>query len=142
MRSYRLTVVPLLGLVLVTGSLLEGAVVAGATEPPPVIVHSPHSKHLAVGESFTFKASARGASIVLWVVRSPDGLSFHTYSGTNTTAKRGVLRSSFTFGPFLASENGWEVGAAFVNDPTGVPSGIQESDTSPAFITLKGNPKA
>ncbi len=132
----------LLGLALVGGSLLEGAVVAGAAEPPPVIVHSPHSKRLAVGESFTFKASARGASVVVWVVRSPDGTSSHTYSGTNTTTKQGVLKSSFTFGPFLASENGWEVGAAFVNDPTGVPSGIQESDTTPAFVTLKGNPKA
>ena len=134
-----MAVVTLLGLGLAVGSLLVGVDVAGAANgPPPVIVHNPPSKRLAVGASFTFRASATGASTVVWVVRSPDGSSFHTYSGTNTTTKRGVLKSSFTFGPFQASESGWEVGAAFINDPTGVPSGIQESDTVPAIVTLKG----
>ncbi len=76
-----------------------------------------------------------------WVVKSPDGSSFTLYDGVNTTTKKGVLKSSFTFGPFSASESGWEVGAAFINDPTGVPSGIQESDTTPAVVILKTKSK-
>jgi hypothetical protein len=143
MRVFKFVAVSALGLGLVGGSLVGWVATAGAsTEPPPVIVRSPHSKHLSPGESFTFKASAQDAATVLWVVKSPDGSSYNTYSGDNTTTKRGVLKSSFTFGPFNASENGWEVGAAFVNDPTGVPSGIQLSETNPAFVTLKRTPRA
>jgi hypothetical protein len=138
MKVFTMAAVCASGLGLMGGTLLGGAAVAGAsTEPPPVIVRSPHSEHLALGGYFTFKAAARDASTVLWVVKSPDGSSFKTYSGVNTTSRSGVLKSSFTFGPFTASEEGWEVGAAFINDPTGVPSGIQESDTTPAVVTQK-----
>ena len=49
-------------------------------------------------------------------------------------AKRGVLKSSFTFGPSNTSENGSEVAATFVNDPTGVPSRIPETGTSLALL--------
>jgi hypothetical protein len=111
-----------------------------ASEPPPVVLHSPHSRHLAAGESATFRASAEFASTVVWVLLSPSGSIMATDAGANTMTKRGVLRSSFTFGPFVASEDGWQVRAEFVNDPTGVPSGIQVTGTTPAIIHLKKRP--
>jgi hypothetical protein len=140
MRAFKFAAVPVLMLSLVTTTLATWAVSAGATEPPPVILRNPRPVvHLTPGESFTFRASAQDAETVLWVVKSPGGQT--SYSGDNTTTKKGVLQSSFTFGPFTASENGWEVGAGFVNDPTGVPSGIQVSATSFGVVMLKRTPK-
>lgn len=129
------------GLVLVGTDALAGVATAGAsTEPPPVILHNPRSRSLHVGASATFRASAEDAATVLWVVGPPDHSTFTVYSGVDRTSRRGVLRSTFTFGPFEASENGWLVSAAFINDPTGVPSGVQESDTVPAVMTLRPGP--
>jgi hypothetical protein len=123
------------------GSLLVAAPGAGAaSEPPPIILQSPHSKHLAVGESGTFKASAEDATqSVFWQVSSDGGSTWQSAEGTSASkiTKKGVCKASLVFGPFSASENGWELRAVFVNDPTGVPSGIQESATSPAVITSK-----
>ena len=142
MRVFKVAAVPMLMLCLVTASLASWAVSAGASEPPPVIVRNPRPLvHLAPGESFTFRASAKDAETVLWVVKSPGGSGQTTYSGDNTMTKNGVLKSSFTFGPFNATENSWEVGAGFVNDPTGVPSGIQVSSTSFGVVMTKRTPK-
>jgi len=108
-----------------------------ATEPPPLIVKNPLSRQVAVGGYATFTAAARYAVSVRWRVKSPTSSNFTLYAGINTTTKSGKLKSRFTFGPFVASENGWEVVAIFVNDPTGVPSGIQLSGTKVAIMTLK-----
>jgi hypothetical protein len=142
MKSFKFTAVSVVMLSLVTVTLVAGAGSAGASDAPPTVVRNPKPVvHLAPGGSFTFKASAVDAATVVWVVRSPDGSSFTTYSGDNTTTRRGVLKSSFTFGPFSASESGSEVAATFVNDPTGVPSGIQETPTGYGVVTLKRTPK-
>jgi hypothetical protein len=130
------------GLSLAVGCLLVGAAPASASEPPPVILHNPRPLvRLSPGQSYTFKASAQDASLVKWVFRPPGSTTLTLYNGVDTTTKRGVLKSSFTVGPFTASENGWQVGAVFINDPTGVPSGIQESDTTPGVVVLKTTPK-
>jgi hypothetical protein len=143
MRAFRFTAVPILVLSLVTATLAIWAGSAAASGAPPVVLRNPRPVvHLATGESFTFRASAQDAATVVWFVKSPSGSSQTTYSGDNTMTKRGVLKSSFTFGPFNASENGWEVSAAFVNDPTGVPSGIQVSGTSFGVVMMKRTPKA
>jgi hypothetical protein len=142
MRVLRFAAVPLFTVCMLTAALGTWVVAAGASEPPPVILHSPRIMvHLAPGQSFTFRASAKDASTAMWLVKSPDGSSSTLYSGTNTLTKQGVLKSSFTFGPFNASQNGWEVVAGFVNDPTGVPSGIQESSSRPGVVMLKRAPK-
>jgi hypothetical protein len=143
MRSFRSFAPAALGLILVLGCLSVSAGPAGASEPPPVILRNPRpSVHLTPGQSFTFRASASDASLVEWVVRPSGSSAFTLSGGVDTTTKKGVLKSSFTFGPFTASEDGWEVGAVFINDPTGVPSGIQESDTTPGMVMLKRAPKA
>ena len=130
------------GVSLAVGCLLVGAAPASASEPPPVILHNPRPLvRLSPGQSYTFKASAQDASLVKWVFRPPGSTTLTLYNGVDTTTKRGVLKSSFTVGPFTASENGWQVGAVFINDPTGVPSGIQESDTTPGVVVLKTTPK-
>jgi hypothetical protein len=142
MRGIKFAVVPVVMLSMVMATLVTWAGSAGASEPPPVVVRNPRpAVHIALGGSFTFKASATDAATVVWVVRSPDGSSFSTFSGDNTLTKKGVLKSSFTFGPVNASENGSEVAATFVNDPTGVPSGIQETPSSFGVVTLKKAPK-
>ena len=130
-----------LGLSLAVGGLAVWAGPAGASEPPPVIVHNPRPLvRLAPGESTTFRASAQDASLVEWGVKPAGSSTFTLYPGVDTTTKAGVLKSSFTFGPFTASEDGWEIGAVFINDPTGVPSGIQESDTTLGVVVLKKTP--
>ncbi len=141
MRAFRIALVSMAGLSLAGGSLLVGVTAAGgATEPPPIIVHSPPSKSLAAGSSFTFRASARDAELALWYVSTDGGASWSPATGpTSTTTTKGVLKTSYVFGPFEASESGWELRAVFVNDPTGVPSGIQSTATAPAVITLKGH---
>ncbi len=142
MTTCKFAAVPVAVLSLTVVTLLGWAGAAGASEPPPVILRNPRAVvHLAPGGSFTFKASAQDAETVLWVVESPDGSSRTLYSGDESLTKQGVLKSTFTFGPFSASENGWEVGAAFVNDPTGVPTGIQESNTSLGIVSLKKTPR-
>jgi hypothetical protein len=142
MTTFKFVAAPIVVVSLVMGSLVAWAASAGASEPPPVVLRNPRAVvHLAPGASFTFRASAEDAETVLWVVKSPDGSSRTFYSGDNTMTKQGVLKSAFTFGPFNAAENGWEVGAAFVNDPTGVPTGIQESDTGLGLVVLKKTPK-
>jgi hypothetical protein len=139
MRTVKFVAAPIVAASLVMVSLVAWAASAGASEPPPVVLRNPRATvHLAPGASFTFRASAEDAETV---VESPDGSSRTFYSGDNTMTKRGVLKSSFTFGPFNAAENGWNVGAAFVNDPTGVPTGIQESNTSVSLVVLKKSPK-
>jgi len=110
---------------------------AAATEPPPIILHSPHDHLVSVGNSVTFWASASHAVVVTWRVKAPGGNHSTLYSGIDHTSKGGVLKSRFTFGPFVATESGWEVIAIFVNDPTGVPSGIQVSATTVAHMILK-----
>lgn len=138
MRALKLTAVPILMLSLATVTVVTWAGSAGASGSPPVVVRNPRPEvHLALGQSFTFKASALDAATVVWIVKAPDGSSYTTYSGDNTMTTRGLLKSSFTFGPFSASENGSEVTAAFVNDPTGVPSGIQETGSGLGVVMLK-----
>jgi hypothetical protein len=125
------------------GSLAFVAPPAGASEPPPVVVRNPRPLiHLAPGQTFTFKASAEDAVLAIWQVSSDGGSSWGFVSGgTTSTSKKGILNTSYVFGPFAANESGWEVRAGFVNDPTGVPSGIQTSVTTSGEIahkTLKG----
>jgi hypothetical protein len=96
--------------------------------------------HLSPGESDTFTASARGASLVKWVFRPPGSTTLTLENGVDATTKRGVLTSRFTIGPFTASEDGWQVGAVFINDPTGVPSGLQDSATHLGVVVLKQSP--
>lgn len=142
MRVFRLAAVPLVIVSLTATTLATWSASGGAAEPPPIIMSNPRPLvHVAPGGSFTFRASAKDAATVLWVVKAPDGSSVGTYSGDSTMTKKGVLKSSFTFGPFNASENGLEVGAGFANDPTGVPSGIQVSGTSFGVVVLTKAPK-
>jgi hypothetical protein len=117
-RGFKFAAVPVVMLSLVTATVVTWTSSACASGAPPVVVRNPRPVvHAALGGSFTFKASATDAATVVWVVRSPDGSSFSTYGGDNTLTKRGLLKSSFTFGPVTASENGSEVAASFVNDP-------------------------
>ena len=144
MRTLRLVAVPALGLGLLAGSLLMGAATAGASEPPPVIVHSPNGKHLTVGESFTFKASARYASVALWEVSSDGGSSWDSTvsNGVDTLSTKGILRTTYTFGPFTASESGWELRALFANDEgsgTGTIGMLQFTGTEGAVVTIKAH---
>jgi hypothetical protein len=144
MKTLKLAAVSGLGLSLFAGSLLAVVPSAGAAGgPPPTVIRSPNNKHLAVGESATFKASAQDATTYLWQESSDGGSNWSSASGTGTAVrtKSGVLKISLVFGPFSASENGWELRAVFVNDPTGVPSGVQASATTPAVITAKKTPK-
>jgi hypothetical protein len=141
MRGFKFAAVPAVILSLVMATLVTWAGSAGASEAPPVVVRNPRPVvHVALGGSFTLKASATDAATVVWIVRSPDG-STSGYSGDNTMTKGGVLKSSFTFGPVNASESGSEIVAGFVNDPAGVPSGIQETGTNGSVIMLKKTPK-
>jgi hypothetical protein len=136
--TLRFVAAAVLGPGLTLGCLAVGAAPAGASEPPPVIVHNPRPLvRLSVGQSYTFTASAKDASLVKWVFRPPGSGTLTLYSGVDTTTKRGVLKSSFTVGPFTASENGWQVGAVFINDPTGVPSGLQDTSTNTGVVVLK-----
>jgi hypothetical protein len=120
-------------------SVVVGAESAGAqsSEPPPVVLRGPHSSSLRVGRSHTFEAVAQYASDALWQVSPDNGSTWSTYTGTDKTLKDGDLKSKYKFGPFTASENGWEVRAVFVNDPCGTPSCIQDTATSWAVITEK-----
>ncbi len=139
MKLLRLGVAPLVALGVGVGILASGAAPAGASEPPPVVIRNPRPlTHLVSGQTFTFKASAEDAVLAIWQVSSDGGSSWGApVSGVDSTTKRGVLKTSYVFGPFTANESGWEVRAGFVNDPTGVPSGIQTSVTTSGVITLK-----
>jgi hypothetical protein len=125
---------------LLGASVVMGTEAAGAqsSEPPPVVVRGPHSALLRVGGSHTFAAVAEYASDGLWQVSADNGSTWSTYSGTNKILKDGNLKSKYRFGPFTASDSGWELRAVFVNDPCGTPSCIQETATSWAAITEKG----
>ena len=137
MKLLRPAIGLLLSVGLVGGGLVADVVPAtAATEPPPLIVKNPHSQQVAVGDTATFTAAATFATFVMWGVKSPASSNFTWYRGTDTTTKNGKLKSRFTFGPFMASQNGWEVGAVFVNS-TGVPRGFQNTGTKLAIMTLK-----
>lgn len=112
---------------------------AGAsTEPPPIIVRSPQSTALRVGRSHTFTAVAEDASTALWQVSTDGGSSWSIYgSADNSTLRNGDLKSRLRFGPFAASENGWELRVGFVNDPCGVPSCIQVTAGNPVTVTTR-----
>jgi hypothetical protein len=121
-----------------TAILTTGAVSAGASAPQPVILRNPRSVvHLVPGASFTFVASADAASTVFWVVNSPDGLTHTLNDGTIAYTRTRALKSTFTFGPFSASESGWEIQAVFVNNATNIP---QVANSSLGVVLLKRTP--
>lgn len=130
----------LAGLSLTMATVVDVRSAGAATEPPPVIIRAPHSAQLRVGHFHTFTAVAQDAGSALWLVSTDGGSTWSTYgTGDNSTRRNGDLKSSLSFGPFAASENGWELGVAFVNDPCGVPSCIQVTGSSPVTITQEGS---
>ncbi len=124
-----------LGLSMGTGS--AGA--ASPLWPPPKIVTQPISQQVAYGKTATLTASATDSAVEVWQL-SKDGGSTWAIVGSGTySTHHSVMTSSFTTGQFDRSENGWEYRDVFVNDPTGVPSGIQTSGSNPAVITALGS---
>jgi hypothetical protein len=137
----RLLSVGAASVVLATGiALSSGVMGAGATtsEPPPTVTLSPHSKDVRVGHLVTFKAAAKDAVFALWQISTDGGQTWTSYSGSTESSRNSKLRTTYSLGPATVSENGWEIRVAFVNDPTGVPSGIQTSGSAVATLTVKG----
>jgi hypothetical protein len=123
---------------LMAATTIDVAGASASTEPPPIVVRNPHNAKLVVGQSHTFTAIAEYASTAVWEVSTDGGSTWSTY-GTphNSTLRDGDLKSRLPFGPFSASESGWELRAGFVNDPCGLPSCIQVNGSTPATVTLR-----
>jgi hypothetical protein len=137
MDSKRLAGV-VVGLLAIAGlSLGLAPVVAGASSgPPPLVTRSPQSRSVAVGHSVTFLAAAKYASTAVWQESTDGGSMWTLVGGVNTFTKKS-LRTAYTIQTVTAAESGWEFRAVFVNDPSGVPSGIQTSGTAAAVLTVK-----
>lgn len=128
-----------------TLGLIAGTGSAAATShlwPPPRIVTQPLSQQVADGRTATFVASATDSAIEVWQLSEDKGSNWMTLGSGTLSRHHSVMTSTLTTGKFNRSENGWEYRDVFVNDPTGVPSGIQTSGTNPAAITAVGSSPA
>ncbi len=93
------------------------------------------------GQTVTFTAAASGAVLDEWALSVDGGNNWLLLGkGTTESTNNGVLTSSYTTGPFSPLGATWEIRDGFVNDPTGVPSGIQVTATQAVGVTLVGAP--
>ena len=144
MTSFRTWSVGVVGVLLTAVVLLDAAPAQAATlppvAPPPVVTLQPQSQQIAFGASTTFTAAASGAVTEVWGLSIDHGKTWLPLSGGTDSMSGGILTSTYSSGAFTRLENGWEIRDAFINDPTGVPSGIQSTATDAAVVTAIGSP--